>query len=77
MKKIILASTSPFRAQILKKLGVSFKAKAPECDEMALEGESHRALVMRLSESKARSLANSESNTLIIGSDQVADLDGE
>ncbi len=49
----------------------------PDCDETAFPGESHKALVMRLSEAKARSLANRDPNALIIGSDQVADLENE
>ncbi len=77
MKKLILASTSPFRKEILKKLDLSFKAIPPDCDETAFPGESHKTLVMRLSEAKARSLANREPNALIIGSDQVADLENE
>ncbi len=76
MKKVVLASTSPFRAEILKKTGLAFSQTAPNCDESALKGEGHQALVMRLAEEKARSIARKHENSLIIGSDQVAEIDG-
>lgn len=76
MKKVVLASTSPFRAEILKKTGLAFSQTSPDCDETPLEGESHQQLVMRLAEVKARSIAKNHENSLIIGSDQVAELDG-
>jgi 7-methyl-GTP pyrophosphatase len=69
---LLLASSSPFRRQLLDKLGLDFIHQSPDIDESRLEGESPVALVMRLAREKARALANSHPNTLIIGSDQVA-----
>jgi len=69
---LLLASSSPFRRQLLDKLGLDFIHQSPDIDESRLEGESPVALVMRLAREKARALANSHPDTLIIGSDQVA-----
>ena len=69
---LLLASSSPFRRQLLDKLGLDFIHQSPDIDESRLEGESPVALVMRLAREKARALADSHPNTLIIGSDQVA-----
>ena len=77
MRQIILASTSPFRAELLQRLGLPFSAVAPGCDETPVPGETHHDLVIRLAEAKARSLAEQFPDCLIIGSDQVAELDGE
>jgi len=74
-RRLILASTSPFRRSLLEKLGLPFEAHAPDADETPRPGESAEALVARLAEAKARSLATS--GALIVGSDQVATLDGE
>lgn len=76
MRQIILASTSPFRAELLQRLGVPFSPAAPDCEETPLPGETHHNLVTRLAEAKARSLAEQHPDCLIIGSDQVAELDG-
>lgn len=76
MPSIILASTSPFRAELLRRLQVPFESAAPNCDETPRPGETHRELVLRLAEAKARSLASAHPDSLIIGSDQVAELDG-
>ena len=75
--RLILASTSPFRREILQKLGLPFGAAAPLTDETMLDGESPEALVSRLAESKARAVADDWPDALIIGSDQVACVDGE
>ena len=72
MKNLILASTSPYRAALLERLGHPFKKAAPGIDETAIVGETFSSLAMRLAEEKARSV--SESNSLVIGSDQVAVL---
>lgn len=69
---LLLASSSPFRRQLLDKLGMDFIHQSPDIDESRLEGESPVALVMRLAREKARTLADSHPDTLIIGSDQVA-----
>ncbi len=76
MQKLILASTSPFRKSILEKLGLNFATEAPDVDEQHLENESATELVMRLSAAKANVVAKNHPNALIIGSDQVALLEG-
>jgi MAF protein len=74
---LVLASTSPFRKSILEKLGIPFEVCAPDVDEVALPGESPEQLVVRLSQLKARAVANQYPNALIIGSDQVSVVDGQ
>ena len=69
---LLLASSSPFRRQLLDKLGLDFIHQSPDIDETRLAGESPVALVMRLAREKAAALAGSHPDTLIIGSDQVA-----
>ncbi|GAB3016349.1 Maf family protein [Bowmanella dokdonensis] len=73
---LILASTSPFRKSLLEKLGLVFETASPDTNETPLPGESARDLVRRLAESKATSVAATRTRGLIIGSDQVACLDG-
>jgi MAF protein len=73
--RLILASTSPFRRQLLEKLGLAFETAAPDIDESPLAGESPQQLVLRLAEQKARAVAAEFADSLIIGSDQVACLD--
>jgi septum formation protein len=68
---LILASTSPFRRELLERLGIQFTTAAPEVDESAHPGEKPSALVRRLSEAKARAIG-ATCKGLIIGSDQVA-----
>jgi MAF protein len=74
---LVLASTSPYRRELLGRLGLPFTSARPDADESALPGESPEALVARLAESKARSVARHHPEALVIGSDQVAVLDGE
>ncbi|GMR08538.1 MAG: nucleoside triphosphate pyrophosphatase [Gammaproteobacteria bacterium] len=74
--KIILASTSPFRKEILSRLGLPFETCSPDVNETALADESAEALVARLAEAKARTIAKQYKDALVIGSDQVAVLDG-
>jgi len=69
---LLLASSSPFRRQLLDKLGLDFIHQSPDIDESPLADESPVALVMRLAREKAAALAGSHPDTLIIGSDQVA-----
>jgi septum formation protein len=76
MQQLILGSSSPFRAEILRKLGLPFITASPDIDESSLVGEQAEQLVKRLSEQKAYKIAESYPNALIIGSDQVAVLDG-
>ena len=69
---LLLASSSPFRRQLLDKLKLDFIHQSPDIDESRHEGESPTALVMRLAREKALALADQHPDTLIIGSDQVA-----
>jgi septum formation protein len=73
---IILASTSAYRASLLRRLVDDFTQAAPGTDEAALEGEAPATRALRLAEAKARAVAMSHPGRIIIGSDQVADLDG-
>ncbi|MGF1698855.1 Maf-like protein [Photobacterium makurazakiensis] len=68
---LLLASTSPFRKELLNKLRLSFDTAKPQTDETPLIDESAQALVCRLAESKALACAPAHPNHLIIGSDQV------
>ncbi len=77
MTKIVLASTSPFRRELLGKLGLPFESASPDIDESAHPGETPEQLVARLAEEKARAVAAKHPQALIIGSDQVAVNDGE
>jgi len=72
--KLVLASSSPFRKALLDKLQLNFECDSPNIDEAVEAGESIENMVKRLSESKARALANSHPDALIIGSDQSASL---
>lgn len=73
---IILASTSPYRQQLLQRIQLPFTAVAPTCDETPIVGEEPDATAIRLAETKARSLQKDYPAALIIGSDQVAFCDG-
>lgn len=75
--KLILASTSPFRKAILDKLGVNFDTISPKTDETALDHETPQQLVERLSISKAKAVADLDSDALVIGSDQISVINGE
>ena len=77
MQPLILGSTSPFRREILEKLRLPFQTDAPVVDETALPGEQPEQLVARLAEAKAREVAMRHNGALIIGSDQVACIDGQ
>lgn len=77
MQSIILASTSPFRRELLARLGLPFAVANPQTDETPLPGETPEALSLRLSEAKARAVAADHPDALIIGSDQVATVDGQ
>lgn len=73
---LALASTSPYRRELLARLRVPFEVAAPLVDETPRPGESPRALVERLSREKALAVAARFADALVIGSDQVAILDG-
>ena len=70
---LILASSSPFRKELLTKLGLDFSTHAPDIDESRKDGETPEQLVYRLAEEKAAEVAKTQSG-LIIASDQVATL---
>jgi septum formation protein len=75
-KKIVLGSTSRYRAELLSRLGIEFAIARPETDETPLAGESPAATALRLAIAKAQSLRHQFHDALIIGADQVADLGG-
>ena len=74
MDRLVLASTSPYRRELLARLQLPFETTAPEVDESALPAESPVATAERLSVAKARAVAAQYPDALIIGSDQVAYL---
>lgn len=73
---LVLASTSPYRRDLLARLGLPFKTVAPGVDEVPRTGETPAATALRLAEAKAVAVAGTNPGALIIGSDQVADLHG-
>jgi septum formation protein len=73
---LVLASTSPYRQQLLKRLKLPFRCVPPYTDETPLPGELPPALAQRLASSKARSVAELHPGAVVIGSDQVAAIDG-
>jgi septum formation protein len=73
---LILASTSPYRKQLLSRLQIPFATVAPGTDESPLPDEPANALVKRLALAKALAVAKEHPDSLIIGSDQVATLNG-
>lgn len=74
MPRLVLASTSPYRRELLARLQVPFQTVAPDADEAPLAGETPRATAERLAEAKARAVAALFPDNLVIGSDQVAYL---
>ena len=74
--RLILASTSRYRRELLERLRIPFEAHSPETDETPLPGEAPAALAERLALAKARALASRFPDAIIIGADQVADVDG-
>ncbi len=74
MATIVLASTSPFRRELLARLQLRFELAAPNVDESPLAGETPAATAERLSVAKARAVAARYPEGLIIGSDQVAHM---
>jgi MAF protein len=75
-RTITLASSSPYRKELLDRLGLDYTAVSPNIDESALPGETPETLVARLAEQKARAVGSGNSG-LVVGSDQVATIDGE
>lgn len=76
MKNLILGSSSPYRRELLDRLGLHYRCISPNIDETPRADEIPEALVQRLALEKARAVARQAPDALIIGSDQVALLDG-
>src|SRR5436190_354133 len=75
-RRLVLASTSPYRRELLGRLRLAFEVAAPKADETPLAGEAAADTALRLSILKARSLQSAFPDALIIGSDQVASSEG-
>ena len=73
---LVLGSTSPYRRELLQRLQIPFDVAAPEVDETPLPHETPDALARRLALAKARTVAKDFPQSVVIGSDQVADLNG-
>ncbi len=74
---LILASTSRYRRELLQRLRLPFEVLSPEVDETPLPGEAPAALALRLALAKAHAVHRRRPEAVVIGSDQVADVDGE
>ena len=74
---LILASTSRYRRELLQRLHLPFEVHSPQVDESALPGEAPAALATRLALAKAQAVAAAHPGAVVIGSDQVAELDGQ
>lgn len=74
--RLILASTSRYRRELLERLRLPFEVQAPGVDETPSPGEAPQALALRLALDKARAVASRFADAVVIGSDQVAELDG-
>lgn len=78
--KIVLASSSPRRAEILRNAGIPFEIRAAQVDEAVIPGESPQAMVARLAEAKARAAAallGGAQDCIVLGADTTVELDGE
>ena len=76
-RAVILGSTSRYRRELLSRLRLTFDTASPDVDETPQAGETPQALALRLALAKARDVARRFPEAVVIGSDQVADLDGE
>lgn len=76
MPRLILASTSPYRRELLQRLRLPFEVMRPDVDETALPDEAPRALAARLARAKASAISAREPDAWVIGSDQVAECGG-
>jgi septum formation protein len=74
--KLLLASTSPYRRELLARLRLPFEVAAPGVDETPRDGETPAALVLRLAREKAAAVSGRYTDAVVIGADQVAVLDG-
>jgi len=77
MKNLVLASSSPYRRELLQRLRIPFEIISPDIDEQPQPAEPPEALVKRLSLEKAMAIAHRFDNHLIIGSDQIAVNEGK
>jgi septum formation protein len=76
-RRLVLASTSRYRRELLARLGLDFETASPVFDETPLPGEAPAATALRLAIGKARSLEKDFPDSLVIGADQVASLGAE
>ena len=76
-RTLVLGSTSPYRRELLERLRIPFEVQGPEVDETPHAGEAPMALAQRLALAKAQAVAKRFPQAIVIGSDQVADLNGE
>jgi septum formation protein len=76
MPALVLASTSIYRRELLARLRLEFDVARPDADETPLPGETPKSLATRLAAAKAAAIAGTRPGDWVIGSDQVADLDG-
>jgi len=76
MPRLVLASTSPYRRELLARLRLPFDVARPTTDETPLPGEAPMALAGRLAAAKAAAVAAGYPDAWVLGSDQVAELDG-
>lgn len=74
---LILASSSVYRRELLERLGLSFLTLSPDVDETPLQGEGGAALALRLARLKASTVAAAHPEAIVIGSDQVAECNGQ
>ncbi|MDP9043875.1 MAG: Maf family nucleotide pyrophosphatase [Pseudomonadota bacterium] len=74
---LILGSSSRYRSELLGRLGIPFEVRAPDVDETPEPLEAPAALAARLAMAKARAVAAGRPDAVVIGADQVADLDGQ
>ena len=75
-RPVVLGSTSRYRRELLERLRIPFSVAAPDVDETPAAGESPRDLALRLALAKAKAVATKHPESVVIGSDQVADLAG-
>lgn len=75
-RPLVLGSTSPYRRELLARLQIPFEVDGPNVDETPIPGESPVDLALRLAIAKARDVSLRHPQAIVIGSDQVADLDG-
>ena len=76
-RPLILGSTSVYRRELLSRLRLPFEVVSPQVDETPLPAESPQALAQRLAMAKAQAVAHRYPQAVVIGSDQVADLNGQ